>query len=115
MWEKSQSATCKKKGSLIDKSAITKICIDDFATRKRFLYGTVTAKALGSEDINSYLNGIIRDIEAVKNAIRYDYNNGLAEGSINKIKLYKRIMYGRCSFEVLRHKTLMLEQRKYIN
>ena len=74
-----------------------------------------TAKALGSEEINSYLNGITRDIEAVKNAIRYDYNNGLAEGSINKIKLYKRIMYGRCSFEVLRIKTLMLEQRKCLN
>lgn len=73
------------------------------------------AKTLGSEDINSFLNGMSRDIDAVKNAIIYDYNNGLAEGSINKIKLYKRIMYGRCSFEALRRKTLMLEQRKFIN
>jgi transposase len=73
------------------------------------------AKLLNSEDINSYLNGLSRDIVAVKNAIIYDYNNGLAEGSINKIKLYKRIMYGRCSFDTLRHKTLMLEQQKYIN
>jgi len=73
------------------------------------------AKMLGSEDIDSYMNGLSRDMAAVKNAIIYDYNNGLAEGSINKIKLYKRIMYGRCSFDVLRCKTLMLEQRKYIN
>ena len=73
------------------------------------------AKLLGSEDINSYLNGLSRDIVAVKNAIIYDYNNGLAEGSINKVKLYKRIMYGRCSFDTLRSKTLMLEQRRYIN
>jgi len=73
------------------------------------------AKLLDSDDINSYLNGLSRDIVAVKNAIIYDYNNGLAEGSINKIKLYKRIMYGRCSFDTLRRKTLMLEQRKYIN
>ena len=73
------------------------------------------AKMLQSDDINSYLNGLSRDIEAVKNAIIYDYNNGLAEGNINKIKLYKRIMYGRCSFDTLRRKTLMLEQRKYIN
>ena len=69
-------------------------------------------KLLGAEEIISFLNGISRDIEAVKNAIRYGYNNGLAEGSINKIKLYKKIMFGRCSFEVLRYKTLMLEQCK---
>ena len=73
------------------------------------------AKTLGSNDINSFLNGISRDIEAVKNAIIYDYNNGLAEGSINKIKLYKRIMFGRCSFALLRHKTLLLEQNKCVN
>ena len=74
-----------------------------------------SAQALGSEDINSFLNGLSRDIKAVKNAIIYDYNNGLAEGSINKIKLYKKIMFGRCSFEMLRCKTLMLEQCKCFN
>lgn len=73
------------------------------------------AKLFGSEEINSFLNGLSRDIEAVKNAITYDYNNGIAEGNINKIKLYKRIMFGRCKFETLRNKTLLLEQRKYAN
>ena len=61
-----------------------------------------SAKALGMEEINSFVNGMSRDLEAIKNAIRFEYNNGLAEGSINKIKLYKRIMYGRNSFELLR-------------
>ena len=74
-----------------------------------------TAKAFGAEGITSFVNGVARDIDAVKNAIRFEYNNGLAEGSVNKIKLYKRIMYVRCSFEVLRCKTLMLEQRKHLN
>lgn len=73
------------------------------------------AEMLKSEDIGSFLNGLSRDKDAVKNAIIYEYNNGLAEGSINKVKLYKRIMYGRCSFETLRCKTLMLENEKYIN
>ncbi|HWQ89813.1 MAG TPA: transposase, partial [Desulfitobacteriaceae bacterium] len=35
-----------------------------------------------------------------------EYNNGLAEGSINKLKVIKRIMYGRNSFEMLRNKLL---------
>lgn len=44
------------------------------------------------------MNGIQRDKDVVKNAIQFDYNNGLAEGSINKLKAIKRIMHGRSSF-----------------
>ena len=58
-------------------------------------------------EINSFLNGIERDFVAVKNGIKYDYNNGLAEGSVNKIKVIKRIMYGRCSFALLKQKVLL--------
>ena len=39
----------------------------------------------------------------------FDYNNGLAEGSVTKIKLIKRIMYGRNSFTLLKAKVLMHE------
>lgn len=63
----------------------------------------------GIPGIISFAEGIIQDKEAVKNAILYDYNNGLAEGSVNKIKLTKRIMYGRNSFEMLKTKILMHE------
>ena len=58
-------------------------------------------------EIDSFLNGIERDLEAVKNGIKYDYNNGLAEGSVNKIKVIKRIMYGRCCFDLLKQKVLL--------
>ena len=39
----------------------------------------------------------------------YPYNNGLAEGSVNKIKVIKRTMYGRNSFELLKAKVLFYE------
>ena len=58
-------------------------------------------------EMNSFITGIERDLEAVKNGIKYEYNNGLAEGSVNKIKLIKRIMYGRCSFNLLKQKVLL--------
>lgn len=35
------------------------------------------------DEVGSFINGIRRDIAAVKNAIRFEYNNGLAEGSVN--------------------------------
>lgn len=73
------------------------------------------ARNLSIKEIDSFLNGIERDIDAVKNAIHYDYSNGLAEGSVNKLKVIKRIMYGRCGFETLRIKTLRLEKMRNIN
>lgn len=65
--------------------------------------------------LNSFVNGIKRDIEAAKNAIIYEYNNGLAKGCINKVKLIKRIMFGRCSFNTLKNKVLTLEYYNKIN
>jgi len=64
---------------------------------------------------NSFINGIERDMEAVRNAIKYEYSNGLAEGCINKLKVIKRIMYGRCSFETLKNKILRLEKMRLFN
>ena len=60
-------------------------------------------------ELQSYVEGLKKDISAVKCAIIYDYNNGLAEGSVTKIKLIKRIMYGRNSFALLKAKVLMHE------
>jgi len=72
-------------------------------------------KNLNIPEINSFINGIERDMEAVRNAIKYEYSNGLAEGCINKLKVIKRIMYGRCSFETLKNKILRLEKMRLFN
>lgn len=58
-------------------------------------------------ELNSFITGLVNDLDAVKNSIRYEYSNGLAEGTVNKIKVIKRIMYGRCGFEMLRRKILL--------
>ena len=58
--------------------------------------------------INSFITGIKKDYDAVKNSILYQESNGVVEASVNKLKLIKRIMYGRCSFELLKSKTLMI-------
>lgn len=60
-------------------------------------------------EIITFLEGMRKDILAVKNSITYPYSNGLAEGSVNKIKLTKRIMFGRNSFELLKTKLLLNE------
>ena len=74
-----------------------------------------SASRLAIDEINSFIKGITADLDAVKNAIRFDYNNGLAEGSVNKLKVIKRIMYGRNSFKLLRNKVLGLEVIRRFN
>ena len=64
------------------------------------------AKKLNVIELNSFISLIEGDIDAVKNAIIYDYSNGLTEGFNNKTKVIKRQMYGRCKFDLLRLKIL---------
>ncbi|QSZ28432.1 ISL3 family transposase [Aceticella autotrophica] len=73
------------------------------------------ADSLKIHEIESFVKGLVKDIDAVRNAIIYDYNNGLAEGSVNKLKVIKRIMYGRCSFDTLKAKVLLSEHMRKIN
>lgn len=49
------------------------------------------------------------------NGKNYEFNNRLAEGSVNKIKLIKRNMYGRNSFQLLKAKILLNEHYYQIN
>ena len=73
------------------------------------------AEKLEIQELETFINGIRNDQDAVENAIRYSYSNGLAEGSVNKLKSIKRIMYGRCQFNLLRSKVLLLESLKNKN
>ena len=66
------------------------------------------AVSLNLDEVNTFVNGLNQDLEAVSNAINFDYSNGLAEGIVNKIKLIKRTMYGRCKFPLLKNKCLIL-------
>ena len=75
----------------------------------------IKAQALKIREINSFVDGVKRDYDAVYNAIKFDYSNGLAEGKINKLKLVKRIMYGRCRFSTLSTKVLLIENPTFFN
>lgn len=60
-----------------------------------------TACMLGSKSIRTFAEGVRNDYAAIKRAIGHQYNNGLLEGTVCKIKAIKRIMYGRASFKLL--------------
>jgi transposase len=49
---------------------------------------------------------IERDKAAVLAGLTLPYNNGVVEGKVNKLKLIKRMMYGRAGFPLLRQRVL---------
>ena len=59
------------------------------------------ASMLGSKDIRVFAEGVRNDYAAIKRTVEHQYNNGLLEGTVCKIKAIKRVMYGKASFKLL--------------
>jgi transposase len=64
---------------------------------------------VGSRKVAEFVNfaaGLRRDEAAVRAALSLPYSNGQVEGQVNRLKLIKRGMYGRASFELLKRRVL---------
>ena len=59
-------------------------------------YSNSSIKAL-----KSFADGLKRDIDAVENAVAYNFSNGFVEGTNSRLKMIKRSMYGRCGKQLL--------------
>lgn len=87
-------------------------CILDF----RKIYAEKSLSALdefivryresASKPIQTFAKGLSDDLAAVKNSVIYDWNSGFAEGCNNKIKVVKRMMFGRAKLDLLRVRVL---------
>ena len=60
----------------------------------------------GLQALRRFAQVLVRDIDAVRNAVREEWSNGQTEGQINKLKALKRSMYGRAGTELLRARML---------
>ena len=65
-----------------------------------------TAKNSGISAMQNFAFGIERDKAAVVAALSYEWSNGQVEGQVNRLKLRKRQLYGRASFDLLRRYVL---------
>src|SRR5258708_5988912 len=57
-------------------------------------------------ELQGFVTGVIRDKEAVKAGLTLSASNGMVEGQVNKLKLIKRMGYGRAAFPLLRQRVL---------
>jgi predicted transcriptional regulator len=87
-------------------------CIHDF----RRIYAESSVELLGHfietysacefKPLNSFANGLFADLDAVKNSVTSPFSSGFVEGANNKIKVIKRLMYGRANVDLLRVRVL---------
>jgi transposase len=61
----------------------------------------------GQPDLRSFATGIRNDQQAVTNGLTLPYGSGKVEGTVNKIKMLKRQMYGRAGFALLRTRVIL--------
>jgi transposase len=57
--------------------------------------------------LRSFTAGLRRDLDAVVAGLTLKYNSGAVEGTVNRIKQLKAVMYGRAKPDLLRKLILL--------
>jgi transposase len=57
-------------------------------------------------ELHRFAKGLTDDLPAVTAALSLPWSNGQTEGQVNRLKLIKRQMFGRASFDLLRQRVL---------
>ena len=65
-----------------------------------------SVRASQIRELQGFILGVERDKAAVAAGLTLPQNNGLVEGKVNKLKLIKRMGYGRAGFPLLRQRVL---------
>ena len=87
--------------------------VTTFATMMTDLHGdrlddwiaTVEADTLTA--IASFARNMRRDIHAIRNGLTLPHSSGPVEGSINRLKMIKRQMFGRANLDLLRKRVIL--------
>ena len=57
-------------------------------------------------ELESFAHGVEQDQAAVQAGLTLPINNGQVEGHVTRVKLIKRMMYGKAGFALLRQRML---------
>jgi transposase len=87
--------------------------VRDFAAMMRDLRGDRLddwMRRVQADDLpalHSFVTGVKRDHDAVVNGLTMSWNSGPVEGAVTRIKLLKRMGYGRAKLDLLRSRVLL--------
>jgi transposase len=62
--------------------------------------------AAGAPALRSFVTGLRADLDAVTAGLTLPHNSGPVEGTVNRIKMIKRQMYGGANLDLLRIRVL---------
>ena len=87
---------------------LTQTFVSMFKQKQAELLDTWLAavRCCGIAALERFGRGIEQDKAAVSAALTLVYSNGVVEGHVNRLKLIKRMMYGRARFPLLRQRVL---------
>ncbi len=57
-------------------------------------------------ELQSFAKGLLQEEASIRAALREPWSSGQVEGQVNRLKLLKRQMYGRATFDLLRQRVL---------
>lgn len=92
--------------------ALTEALVEEFAAIFRTrdvdgLYAWLRGVEMSAiPELRAVARGIWLDRAAVEAAVATDWSNGCVEGKVNKLKVTKRVMFGRAHFDLLRQRVL---------
>jgi len=65
------------------------------------------AESCGVREVRQFATGLRRDYAAVMAALTVPWSTGSVKAQVNRVKLVKRMMYGRANFDLLRLRVLL--------
>lgn len=86
--------------------------VDRFLTMLRTLQGEQLedwmqrAQQSNIREMQNFVQKLRKDQQAVQAGLTLKWNNGVVEGHVNRLKCFKRMMYGRAKFDLLRQRVL---------
>src|SRR5262249_16237120 len=72
----------------------------------RFDQWRLRVEQSGLKELQSFSTGLMKDEAEVRAAMSYDWSNGQVEGKVNRLKMIKRMMFGRAGFALLKARVL---------
>ena len=72
-----------------------------------FLGWQQAAEASEVPKVRGFVTSLTRDEDAVRAALTEEWNSGQVEGQVTKVKLVKRLRFGRANCDLLRRRVLL--------
>ncbi|MBI4851565.1 MAG: transposase [Acidobacteria bacterium] len=108
--EKFVDRLCKVSVKISQARELCKEFIGIIRERKALDLDNWVSKAINSGIValKNFASFLLKDLDAVRNALIFEWSNGKVEAQVNRLKTVKRQMYGRANLDLLKARLLSI-------